>query len=296
MSAPDRTAVEAAARDLGELASAWLTWFDGDQDWDPPVSMPERRSEIADHLRQVSTVLAELERLGPDEQQPAEVTGGGQVQDGAASEAVIRLERWLSARQANVYEGISSTCVIAEPRDRTTAAYTIAESDLRTVLAERDALAARAESATVLPERWRALITERDEARELARVSLDILRNVSDEPMRELFEVDDMDELPGWFTGYGKPSAAPAPDATQEARNEPVAASEPSGGRLEGSHSSATAARLSEPELFADACDCECQPGQPCLCPERDCYCGPCRVCGDNPQRADDNTTEDDRG
>jgi len=78
-----------------------------------------------------------------DEQQPAEATGGGQVQDGAASEAVIRLERWLSARQANVYEGISSTCVTAEPRDRTTAAYTIAESDLRAVLAERDALAAR---------------------------------------------------------------------------------------------------------------------------------------------------------
>jgi hypothetical protein len=40
-----------------------------------------------------------------------------------------------------------------------------------------------------------------------------------------------------------------------------------------------------EPERFADECDCECQPGQPCLCPERDCYCGPCRVCGENPQR-----------
>ena len=101
---------------------------------------------------------------GPQE----EATGGEQVQDGAASEAVIRLERWLSARQANVYEGISSTCVTAEPRDRTTAAYTIAESDLRAVLAERDALrkqlataTARAESATVLPERWRVLIAER---------------------------------------------------------------------------------------------------------------------------------------
>lgn len=45
---------------------------------------------------------------------------------------------------------------------------------------------------------------ERDEARELARVSLDILRNVSNEPMRELFGVEDMDEMPGWFTGYGK--------------------------------------------------------------------------------------------
>jgi hypothetical protein len=26
-------------------------------------------------------------------------------------------------------------------------------------------------------------------------------------------------------------------------------------------------------------CECGCQPGQPCLCPERDCYCGPCPVC-----------------
>lgn len=45
------------------------------------------------------------------------------------------------------------------------------------------------------------------------------------------------------------------------------------------------APQQSGPELFADACDCDCQPGQPCLCPERDCYCGPCRVCGENPQQ-----------
>jgi len=49
------------------------------------------------------------------------------------------------------------------------------------------------------------LRAQRDEARELARVSLDILRNVSDEPMRELFDVEDMGEMPDWFTGYGKP-------------------------------------------------------------------------------------------
>lgn len=50
---------------------------------------------------------------------------------------------------------------------------------------------------------------ERDEARELACVSLDILKNVSDEPMRELYDVDDFGEMPDWFTGYGKPSGAP---------------------------------------------------------------------------------------
>jgi len=26
-------------------------------------------------------------------------------------------------------------------------------------------------------------------------------------------------------------------------------------------------------------CECECVPGQPCPCPERDCYCRPCPVC-----------------
>lgn len=51
-----------------------------------------------------------------------------------------------------------------------------------------------------------ALTAERDEARELACVSLDILRNVSDEPMRELYGVEDMDEMPAWFTRYGKAS------------------------------------------------------------------------------------------
>lgn len=30
---------------------------------------------------------------------------------------------------------------------------------------------------------------------------------------------------------------------------------------------------------FVEECDCGCRPGKPCLCPERDCYCGPCRVC-----------------
>lgn len=49
------------------------------------------------------------------------------------------------------------------------------------------------------------LRAERDEARELACVSLDILKNVSDEPMRELYGVDDFGEMPEWFTGYGKP-------------------------------------------------------------------------------------------
>jgi chorismate mutase len=185
-----------------------------------------------------------------------------QQQDGAAG----RLLAWLDFSQQNRpgYDHLRDVSYTKAP---------VCDADLRAVLAERTALAeqlaaatARAESATVLPERWRALITERDaataraekaeaeatrlravineditayetqlnaiheardywqdqtvkateerdEARELARASLDILRNVSDEPMHELFEVDDMDELPGWFTGYGKPGDTEAPDA-----------------------------------------------------------------------------------
>lgn len=40
-----------------------------------------------------------------------------------------------------------------------------------------------------------------------------------------------------------------------------------------------------EPEPCDGDCDCDCQPGRPCLCPERDCYCGPCPVCGPAPQQ-----------
>lgn len=65
---------------------------------------------------------------------------------------------------------------------------------------------AMAETARLLKEN-QELRAERDGARELACVALDILRNVSDLPVRELFGVDGLDELPGWFTGYGKPQA-----------------------------------------------------------------------------------------
>lgn len=39
------------------------------------------------------------------------------------------------------------------------------------------------------------------------------------------------------------------------------------------------ARRKVEPAPRDADCDCDCQPGQPCLCSERDCYCGPCPVC-----------------
>jgi len=195
---------------------------------------------------------------------------------------------------------------------------------------ERDAATARAESATVLPERWRALIAERDEAvrrveeAEAERDGHRARQREAEDALAMLltregggveFSVAEMTSFSrrGSFvssrniaTGGERlayVTAAPksgstrsaTADAAPDGRSATLRAEDgvqASGSELEFEGRSAG---LSEPELFADACDCECQPGQPCLCPERDCYCGPCRVCGDNPQQPDD-TTEDDRG
>jgi len=285
-----------------------------------------------------ANVTAALSLSWPDEQQPAETTGGEQAQDGAAGRVMADL---LSDGNPDLtrYEKTQLRAVLAERNalaarvaeleahpvllvraDReadeadvqAVAALLAAQADgasmaeckhafteLRARFADRiealDAAAlARAESATVLPERWRALIAERDEARELARVSLDILRNVSDEPMRELFEVDDMDEMPGWFTGYGKPSAAKAPDATQEARSATLRAEDgvqASGSELEFGRRSAG---LSEPERprEADSVAIKLSDGEirvPEDCPIPD---GVLRVMN----VMNDDTTEDDRG
>jgi len=135
----------------------------------------------------------------------------------AATIAELRKQLAAETERADLAEAqvVETQAERSEWQRRAQRGHVVAE----VLRADLTAAIARAESATVLPERWRALIAERDEARELARVSLDILRNVSDEPMRELFEVDDMDELPDWFTGYGKPSSAQDADAAQEARS-----------------------------------------------------------------------------
>lgn len=91
-----------------------------------------------------------------------------------------------------------------------------AEAEREKLRIDRDHCVAREVSKGLEARQMRR---ERDEARELARVSLDILRNVSDEPMRELYGVDDMDEMPDWFTGYGKPGDADPADAAQDGRS-----------------------------------------------------------------------------
>lgn len=56
------------------------------------------------------------------------------------SDYVTRLELWLAGRQANAHAEISTTNVRAEPYDRTSSSYTLAESDLRALLDEREQL------------------------------------------------------------------------------------------------------------------------------------------------------------
>lgn len=62
----------------------------------------------------------------------------------AVAEPLVRLKAWLTGRQANVHSEISTTNVIAEPHDRSTAAWAIAESDVRAVIAALEACEAKA--------------------------------------------------------------------------------------------------------------------------------------------------------
>jgi len=224
---------------------------------------------------------------------------------------------------------------------------------IKRLRAERDAATARAESATVLPERWRALIAERDAA--VRRAEEAEARLAERQPIRAEWSTENAYYRPGddvvsqelaarrviahpdihtavlrrqLYAGPWVPAAKACrscgetdrvagdpplcsncavygatycgvacwpPIAAPDGRSATETAEGVSGGAFQANTSSILPQGLSEPELFADACDCECRPGQPCLCPERDCYCGPCCVCGDNPQLPDD-TTEDDRG
>jgi hypothetical protein len=51
-------------------------------------------------------------------------------------------------------------------------------------------------------------------------------------------------------------------------------------GRLDPSRIAARVnAEQAAREEPAATCECGCQPGQPCVCPERDCHCQPCGVC-----------------
>jgi len=240
---------------------------------DSPGYLPLNRDDLR-------TVLDALERREPAEQQSAEATGGEQVQDGAAAEAAEGIARFLTHFREDsddtVIEGLGRYCLTV--------------GMLRAVLAECEAATARAESATVLPERWRALIAERDEARELARVSLDILRNVSDEPMRELFEVDDMGKLPDWFTGYGKPSATQAPDAAPDGRSATLRAEDgvqASGSELEFEGRSAGLSERCCATKLGDGVRHHC---------DNDSSGPHTHECGDCAHRWNDDTTEDDRG
>lgn len=115
-------------------------------------------------------------------------------------------QAWRDAIDADVQEA-TVTKVASWPDEQSQNERDAQLADLATELdAANDNANEIADRAGKYREEIMRLRAERDEARELACVSLDILKNVSDEPMRELYGVDDFGEMPEWFTGYGKPS------------------------------------------------------------------------------------------
>jgi len=156
---PGRAAiVEAAVRDLGKLADAWLAWFDSDQDGEPPAT-PERRIEIADHLGRVRIVLNELKRQRRGEQQPAEATGGEQVQDVAAADpydwdpvyaaaTIAELQKQLAAATARAEKVEATVAELRTNRDHCIAREITAKIEARVLRREiaelRDAMGADA--------------------------------------------------------------------------------------------------------------------------------------------------------
>lgn len=87
-------------------------------------------------------VRAEMETAAVTVSWPAEQPqNDGNVR--AVADAVVRLKAWLAGRQANVHSEISTTNVIAEPRDRSTASWAIAESDVAAVVAALEARTAK---------------------------------------------------------------------------------------------------------------------------------------------------------
>ena len=100
--------------------------------WDPGFGEPPSRFIIKDD--RVMRIDAQYRWPGiwPDERD-------GDAR--AVAEVLVRLKAWLTGRQANIHSEISTTNVIAEPRDRSTAAWAIAESDVRAVVAALDAKA-----------------------------------------------------------------------------------------------------------------------------------------------------------
>jgi len=102
--------------------------------WDPGFGEPPSRFIIKDDRVMRIDVQYRWPGIWPDEQDDRDVNG-------AVAEVLVRLKAWLTGRQANIHSEISTTNVIAEPRDRSTAAWAIAESDVRAVVAALDAKA-----------------------------------------------------------------------------------------------------------------------------------------------------------
>lgn len=93
-------------------------------------------AEIADQRAEYREEIMRL-RAQVRELKAAQDARDGNVR--AVAEVLVRLKAWLTGRRANVHPKISTTSVIAEPRDRSTAAWAIAESDVRAAVAALEA-------------------------------------------------------------------------------------------------------------------------------------------------------------
>jgi len=185
---------------------------------------------------------------------------------------------------------------------------------------ERDAATARAESATVLPERWRALIAERDAAvrrAQEAEAERDELREYVAALNEAQISLQSSSFEVGWWKGFKamptagvhtqvlldtveyadelralNVAAAVAPDAAQEARSATETAEDTSGGAFQGNICSILPESLSGPQT---CCTRHVHDGLMHICALAAGH--DTHMCAEGDRwTTDDDTTEDDRG
>jgi hypothetical protein len=225
---------------------------------------------------------------GPQE----ETTGGEQVQDGAFDEARALL---ASSSKRTRFGRVFVEHLLAEHdalRKQLTAATARAESATvlperwRALIAERDAAVASAEANAVVHDRWKAMRIERDaavkraqEAETYARSLTSALQAAADfsDAMKRIREMAAPD-LGGVAAANAAFAAAVSsritavvPDAAQEARSATETAEDASGGAFQVNASASASAGLSKADVPAD-CD---EPNIDGVC--RHLTCGRCK-------------------
>lgn len=192
------------------------------------------------------------------------------------SESYKRLRKFTEIRSANYRSRAGVIETVHEYVGPDAVAHDLTEHDLEQLVAEHAALAAEV-------KQLRAQTREEIERRSYSVTHAKVCEEKCDEALAEVEQLrsartflDGQVFVAGWYA-HAEACASLGRDARETAWRKY---------REEMSKTLAKAESApQQPEYFVDECDCDCQLGQPCLCPERDCYCGPCRVCGENPQQ-----------